>query len=297
MIFICTKAKYGFCKFGKGCEKIHFTDTCENPYCNGWQCDKRHPVSCFYFDKFGRCKFGSYCSYKHKENREKILEEEVLILKKDIKKLTEIVEEMSEKIKAFEESDERNHKHDETRVEVVEIEESYSKEEDKSLSKTHNDAADKTLEGDAETEGHYDLEEEKTLEDIIRENSDSGKDFEFNCKQCEFRTDCNASLENHLESEHELFICDKCDFKANSRKGLKVHKTKKHTKVAETDGKLVSSKPVEDPTDHSFDQVCNICGFTCVLTFWKDPMTQHFKEEHDFISKEEYRSKKITLHS
>ena len=86
MIFICTKAKYGFCKFGKGCEKIHFTDTCENPYCNGWQCDKRHPVSCFYFDKFGRCKFGSYCSYKHKENREKILEEEVLILKKDINK-------------------------------------------------------------------------------------------------------------------------------------------------------------------------------------------------------------------
>ena len=26
---------------------------------------KKHPTDCYYFDKYGMCKFGFFCSYKH----------------------------------------------------------------------------------------------------------------------------------------------------------------------------------------------------------------------------------------
>ena len=44
MYEVCQRSKYGFCKFGKKCDKIHFTDICEeNDKCKEKYCDK----SCF----------------------------------------------------------------------------------------------------------------------------------------------------------------------------------------------------------------------------------------------------------
>ena len=57
MAVTCLRSKFDFCKFGNQCEKIHFIDICENGRCVGKQCDKRHPVVCFFFEKYGRCKF------------------------------------------------------------------------------------------------------------------------------------------------------------------------------------------------------------------------------------------------
>ena len=50
MYVVCQNGKYGHCKFGKKCDKIHFTDVCEqNESCKENFCDKRHPVRCYFF--------------------------------------------------------------------------------------------------------------------------------------------------------------------------------------------------------------------------------------------------------
>ena len=62
---VCFNSKYGFCKFGRKCDKIHVSDICKilRYYCN--KCDKRHPSVCYYCrnDKMG--KLSTFCSYKH----------------------------------------------------------------------------------------------------------------------------------------------------------------------------------------------------------------------------------------
>ena len=82
MFVVCQNSKYGYRKYGKKCDKIHFTDVCEiNENCGKKYCDKRHPFRCHFFDKFGRCKFGTFCSYWHTVN---VLEREVSKLPKEI---------------------------------------------------------------------------------------------------------------------------------------------------------------------------------------------------------------------
>ena len=63
---------YGYCKYGTKCDNIHLTDICEqNKCCRGtYQCDKRHPYICSYFNKYGRCKWRSFCAYTHVESKE-----------------------------------------------------------------------------------------------------------------------------------------------------------------------------------------------------------------------------------
>ena len=114
MYLVCLNSKYGFCKYGKCCDKIHLTDECKNLLkCTEKYCDKRHPQVCFYFEKYGRCKFNSDCSYSHhdtniKEISQKTtfseIEEEVVKLKHDVVSLEEKVGHLIleiEKIKSF----------------------------------------------------------------------------------------------------------------------------------------------------------------------------------------------------
>ena len=85
MFLVCQNSKYGFCKYGKKCDKIHFTDVCEiNKNCIEKYCDKRHPFRCHFFDKFGRCKFGTFWSYWDCESRVICLEKEVSKLLQEI---------------------------------------------------------------------------------------------------------------------------------------------------------------------------------------------------------------------
>ena len=87
MFVVCLKSKYGFCKYGRKCDKIHFTEICENVKgCSGYQCDKWHPIACYYFEKYNNnmCKFNSFCSYRHHTD---IVHIEKNKLKKEVKKL------------------------------------------------------------------------------------------------------------------------------------------------------------------------------------------------------------------
>ena len=61
MYIIGQHGKNGNCKFGKNSDKICFTAVCEeNENCREKSCDKRHPVRCFFFDRFRMCKFGFF---------------------------------------------------------------------------------------------------------------------------------------------------------------------------------------------------------------------------------------------
>ena len=71
---VCQNGKYGYYKFGKKCDKIHLTDVCDEN--ENWKeifCDNRHPLSLIFFEKFRRCKFGTFCSYSHVFNEEEQL--------------------------------------------------------------------------------------------------------------------------------------------------------------------------------------------------------------------------------
>ena len=82
---VCQNAKYGFCKYGKKCDQIHFTDICEeNELCSEKYCDKYILFCCFYFKKYGKCKFGEYCSYNIRNKVEENLKNQVKKLKKEM---------------------------------------------------------------------------------------------------------------------------------------------------------------------------------------------------------------------
>ena len=62
---ICFHNKFGFCKFGGRCFRLHENKLCENDNCNIQECPLRHPKFCRYFGKFKYCKFGTYCRFRH----------------------------------------------------------------------------------------------------------------------------------------------------------------------------------------------------------------------------------------
>ena len=55
-------------------------------------------MSCYYFEKYNRCKFGNYCSYSHGNNVEKKLRDEVSLLEKEIQYLKQQVKNTKEKL-------------------------------------------------------------------------------------------------------------------------------------------------------------------------------------------------------
>ena len=80
---------------------------CENQNCEMDTCSKRHPRICTYFQNYQRCKFGTFCAYRHidgedyfsyiDELKQKI---EDLMIQVDILDLEKKM--MEEKIECFE---------------------------------------------------------------------------------------------------------------------------------------------------------------------------------------------------
>ena len=63
---VCKHFKFGFCKFGKRCNKQHLKEICQTEDCKLKTCNKRHPKICKFFFVNQVCKFGDACCYKHK---------------------------------------------------------------------------------------------------------------------------------------------------------------------------------------------------------------------------------------
>ena len=64
---VCKWNKYGYCKHGDMCKKLHVNDICENSSCKIMCCLKRHPKPCKFYAIYKRCKFDP-CAFLHVEN-------------------------------------------------------------------------------------------------------------------------------------------------------------------------------------------------------------------------------------
>ena len=113
----CYHHNRGYCKFGEQCRFPHFEDICPRNICRVKECKKRHPKPC---RNGQQCKFNkaNNCAFKHEskqpvvieselENKIKRLQEEINILKEQIKEKNHELDEVnlnySAKIEALEE--------------------------------------------------------------------------------------------------------------------------------------------------------------------------------------------------
>jgi hypothetical protein len=59
---------------------------------------------------------------------------------------------------------------------------------------------------------------------------------EFNCEECDFKTDTEMKLKRHHNQKHEdgyeEFNCEECDFQADTERRLKRHQNQKHVEKA-----------------------------------------------------------------
>ena len=200
MFVVCINSKYGFCYYGRKCDKIHFSEICEVRNCLGLKCDKRHPIVCHYFRKYGRCKFGLFCSYKHNNiknnSSERQLEKEVDELRDEITVLKLNVKELTERLDKFE-SSVRDKPSTSENVEQPITENTYAENpiEEKSYGKTPVEVA------------CWEPLINVSLQTIIRENS--------------------------------WLLCEKCDYKTKSKKDLRIHVVRIHSEVTGLKSRLV----------------------------------------------------------
>ena len=79
---VCSKNKFGFCRFGETCRYKHVNIRCEENDCEIQSCKMRHPRACTYYRDFRRCKFGTFCSYDHRNVEEKVEYLERIVVEK-----------------------------------------------------------------------------------------------------------------------------------------------------------------------------------------------------------------------
>ena len=97
---MCRKYKYGYCQYGDNCRYNHVDEICNDKTCAVFACEKRHPKICNFYREFQRCKFTTFCKYKHEkqnnvnENSERIDQLEIKL--KELEKINQKSEKKNE---------------------------------------------------------------------------------------------------------------------------------------------------------------------------------------------------------
>ena len=90
----CTHFKFGYCRYRNMCRNQHIDIVCENSSCDVFNCNFRHPRECRYWKEFGRCKFDTYCAFKHvRKTDDQRTKCEIEELKSEIRELKRNLEE------------------------------------------------------------------------------------------------------------------------------------------------------------------------------------------------------------
>ena len=144
---------------------------------------------------------------------------------------------------------------------------------------------------------HKELCHKKELRDCERHEETTGQyatSTKHYCEKCKFLLENSESLREHNREKHRIFDCELCDFSSSSENGLNIHITKAHSKFQEK-GKVCE---IEQRCNESW-YLCNICDNPCnAFAFvckhpWK--MSDHFKEQHSYMSEEISQEQKIFL--
>ena len=96
---VCFFNKYGFCKYSDKCRKYHEKELCEKSDCEIRECSFRHPRVCKYYRDWGFCKFGEWCMFSHKINKNNAVKnDEVKKLERKLKDIELELEKQNEKV-------------------------------------------------------------------------------------------------------------------------------------------------------------------------------------------------------
>merc|ERR1712129_36682 len=218
---VCKFYNTGYCKNKGACKFLHPIERCERS-CKKSSCPKRHPKPCRYGDK---CRRKEICDYKHKtastEND----------LKADIKALKVTIKVLQDESKV-------------TKIKIAKLEFELLLVKQKGGTKAENVEANVKVPEEKVSEiAKTRVEEEVTLEDIIRENS--------------YKYQCDQKMDNG----------DRCDFTTRNKKDLKTHRKK----YFECDICLFRTRTIHNDTtledhmkeEHDLPEICTTfqCSF------------------------------------
>ena len=224
---VCSYNKFGYCKFGNKCFRIHENKLCENVGCEVEKCPLRHPRMCRFFLDYNYCKFGTFCRFKHEANAKGEALKEIEKLKRNLEIIKQEIVEKENEIEIREDQIKKL----EAKNKDLETENEVLKQKVKdllgNLEHSNNEAAVNHM-------LHLDFKErvtEKYGYDSNDEESDYEPDDEVRLtNRVNFRMMKVEELRKQIKGQiHNK--CDICEFTSKSEGGLKTHKTKKHKEV------------------------------------------------------------------
>ena len=231
---VCKWNKFGYCKHGAMCRKLHVNDICENSSCKIICCLKRHPKHCKFYANYKRCKFDP-CAFLHVENMNsfeylkkenenillkindidnslKSLDAKELETKNFIEKLLDIEKKVDILTNVRQDIHTKNEIIDNLKQKVNEMEEKM---------KVKDELIDDLI-------SRIKVVEEKqnsSEKEVEKENLDVEKHSECETSISEIQTNDSPS---DIQDE-KVFECEICTYKTKSENGIKIHKARKHT--------------------------------------------------------------------
>ena len=219
----CRRNKYGFCKYGDRCHFRHAKQICINSNCDVLSCENRHPRNCKWYQEYNRCKFTTYCKFKHvkidsienlmdkiKENSNELNE-----LAKKLEKIEKVELDIQKRIEAYEDQIEK--KLDAFEIRLIEI----------SMQMKEKDNKIASLENCLKETGDM-LEKALKAKDFPKEGVPSKQ--KFKCAFCEFQSTSSSGLKIHISRKHTNYIendvplkCEICVEEFKTEKDLKDH--------------------------------------------------------------------------
>ena len=238
---ICLFNKFGYCRFGKKCSSPHNNTLCKTNQCPIWNCEKRHPIKCRYFESFRMCKFTTFCKYSHEiESIVNVLDDEVknskiAILEKSLtdlrinfqlisKQIANIEEQihfkdseieiLSDKLKSKENRNPLTMKLEDKVIELNEKIEFFEE-----ALKKKSDEVDHLSEGMDFLVEHFRKENKHIYQNIY-------------CEKCKTKVRLTNSLylPFHMQEVHRIFKCNECDYTAESERARQYHMKTDHKK-------------------------------------------------------------------
>ena len=275
---VCSRNKYGYCKYGVKCRFKHTNELCVDKKCDVFACERRHPNPCRYYRDFGRCRFTTNCAYYHdnsiSENSEKIKDIENKLKeidKKDKKNKPTVTlgENVEKKLEAFEKDFDKKIERLENQIKK------FSNIIDEQNSKVSN--LEKLLEDKersiASLAKRVEEIENKPIEQKIEEINDKKQEVKFQCPDCGFKTDSEKGLKTHVTRKHKTATkfpreCDLCEMELESIVKMKIH-MRTHSfrrieyKCEECDfcGDSELAMVVHNGRMHNENYECGLCNF------------------------------------
>ena len=244
---VCKFFQFGHCKFADKCRKRHIREICQEE-CRDENCQLRHPKHCRFFVKYKRCKFGDFCSYKHRESSPEFeyseIQKELISLKSKIECFEKLIEEKDSEIKVIKE------KAQNMETLVIQLKDKLDKPENENSA--------------------------MSVDDIIDKDKKDSKHFE--CDQCSYKCKTNVGLTLHKRKKHKKipqldgcgdyvdqldecnisvetqtdYVCEKCAFSAENSDMLSNHRSLVHKDYEcwdcdfSTDQRYIMKKHIQD---------------------------------------------------